>query len=233
MPKRYATLLPDQYQPMQRIFQNEWNNMVASVNERGIDILVLNGDLVDGIQAAARGRELWTTDLHEQIDAAEELIRQINFKKAFVTAGTPYHTDKNLNAEEVLADKLNAPFRWEFALNVEEARFHFSHEVGVSSSVWHYRTTPIARELVAALLQEKEFGHFDGIIRSHAHYCVAVEFGSHFGMITPCWQGRTPYMIRKGIMLTPKLGYIILNVNGSEVDREKHLFNIAQIEEFS
>ena len=116
-------------------------------------------------------------------------------------------------AKTIRADKHG----WEINFQPEGTKgvFHISHQVGVSAASWQYRTTPIARELVAALLNEKELYKYDGVIRSHAHYFVFVRFNA-FGLITPCWQTRTPYMIRKGLSLIPKLGYVVIQHHDNE-----------------
>jgi hypothetical protein len=109
---------------------------------------------------------------------------------------------------------------------------HLSHDISVSTSSWQYRTTPIAKELVAALLNEKELYSYKSIIRSHAHYFCTVAFTSNFGLITPCWQTRTPYMIRKGLSLIPKLGYVILSKETKDGDWrvQPHTFNMPRPE---
>jgi len=192
-----------------RAIYREWKKMT----ETGpYDYLILNGEAVDGPQVANKGKEVWEGDVSRQIDIAIDLVNEIDYEKLLVTYGTTYHTQENLNADEQFAKQIGANAHgWE--LNFQplgtNGIFHISHQVGVSSSSWQYRTTPIAKELVAALLNEKELYKYDGIIRSHAHYFVFVRFTA-FGIITPCWQTRTPYMIKKGLSLIPKMGYVVL-----------------------
>ena len=212
------------------VLRSEWDKMRNGLGN-SVDILVVNGETVDGPQPAAKGKELWTADTNEQCQYAAELIGDISHKELYITKGTPYHTETNTNLDQVVADMLGGWCDWELALQVFDKRFHFAHSIGVSNSAWQYRTTSIARELVAALLQEKEYGKFDGIIRSHAHYFVEVSFGSQWGIVTPCWQGRTPYMIRKGLTLTPKLGYVTMDIyNDGRIYRDWHLFNMPQMQ---
>jgi len=197
--------------PIQRHINRKWFEMVEEVEH--VDYLILNGDLVDGTQRTSEGAECWTTDTQEQAKAAAELIGVIDFSKALVTYGTAYHVKDNPILDAMVADKIGAKSAWEFHFKPEGCKsiFHISHATGVSTSIWQYRTTAIAKELVAALLNESELHPYAGIIRSHAHYYVKVSFSS-FGVITPCWQSRTPYMIRKGLQLIPKLGYLTLEL---------------------
>lgn len=193
------------------------------------DYTIVNGDIVDGVQRFNEGSDAWTTDLEEQIEAATELIKEIDYGKLLVTYGTPYHTKENLNCDTAFAKQNNAAahgHELHFQPQGQKDIFHISHAVGVSTASWQYRTTPLAKELVAALLNEKELHKYRGIIRSHAHYYCAVEFNHQFGLITPCWQTRTPYLVRKGLSLIPKLGYVTLEKLEDDWKIKPYCFNI-------
>lgn len=195
--------------PQQRELLRKWKEMC----KHHYNYMIINGDVVDGTQPANQGQDCWTTDLDEQIEAAEKLVKMVDYDKLLVTYGTPYHTKENLNADKAFAKQIGAvDHGWELSFKPEGQKdiFHLSHTVSASSSSWQYRTTPIAKELVASLLNEDALFKYRGIIRSHAHYYCKVNFSHQFGLITPCWQGRTPYMIRKGLSLVPKLGWIVL-----------------------
>jgi hypothetical protein len=193
----------------QKYIFNEWQEMIK--REGKIDYLYIGGDIVDGIGRAEDGKYEWTTDISKQIDCAIDLVNMIDYDKLLVVYGTPYHVDEGLNADEEFAKRIGAnAMGWELNFKPQGFNdiFHMAHKVGVSAG--YYRTTPIAKELVYALLNEKELHKYTGIIRSHAHYFVSVSFTSHFGLITPCWQTRTPYLTSKGLGIIPKLGYVVL-----------------------
>jgi hypothetical protein len=215
--------------PGQKRLFRLWKEVVHKVGS--VDIMVINGDAVDGPNKRGMGIGAWTTDLGLQAQTAADLCKMFEVKKYIVTQGSGYHVAENLSADAHVAQLLGADFGTEIALNLKEEkiRLHFSHQIGVSQASWQYRTTPIARELVSALLNEKEYGKFHGVIRSHAHYYCGVEFGSHFGLITPCWQLRTPYMTAKGLALLPKLGAIVLDVDKGDVAKERYLYPCGRI----
>jgi len=222
-------LSPKPETPEQRYILKEWLEMCARVRP---EYLIINGDIIEGTQRAEEGKSLQLSDVDKQIDAAVELVNRINYGKLLVTYGTRYHTDENLNGDQVFAKVIGANahnYELSFKPAGVDSILHFSHHVSVSFSSWQYRTTPIAKELVAALLNEKELYKYDGIIRSHAHYFVQVSF-SAFGIITPCWQGRTPYMISKGLSLIPKLGYVILESEEGKWRVRANTFNIKRPE---
>ena len=214
--------------PGQKYLLKLWKELLHKVGS--VDIMVINGDACDGTNRRGSGIGEWTSDIHLQAKTAAELCKMFDAGKYLITQGSPYHVAENPCADALTADALGGEFAPEFALKLKDegVRLHFSHKIGVSTSSWQYRTTPIARELVSALLNEKEYGKFHGIIRSHAHYYCGVEFGSHFGIITPCWQLRTPFMVAGGLAMLPKIGAIVLDIDKGDVAKERYLWSIKR-----
>lgn len=232
---KYA-LMPRQFngylaQKAQLKILEEWNGMCK--RERHIDYLIIDGDIVDGVARASDGKDVWTTDIDDQVTAASDLVKQIDYSKLLVAYGSPYHTAENLNADQVFAKQMNAvKHGYELSWKPDSCKdiIHISHMIGVSAASWQYRTTPLAKELVAALLNESALYKYRCIIRAHAHYYCTVAF-SNFAFIVPCWQTRTPYMIRKGLSLVPKLGYVRLNVEDERLNHggmEAHTFDMPR-----
>ena len=219
---------------IQKTIFKKWREMCATVKKP--DILVLNGDITDGKGLASEGKEEWTTDIQMQIDAAERLIGMIDYGKAFLAYGSRYHTDENINADEAFAKQIGVKAHgWEINLAPEgtKSTMHFSHQISVSNSAWQYPTTPLAKELVAALLNEHCLPKYDIIGRAHAHYYCHVAFSHSFAFINPCWQVRTPYMIRKGLTLIPKMGYTVLSNDDETWDLLPETFDIPTPETVS
>lgn len=207
--ENYTVHKPNRFQ---RSILKRWKDMVKKVGR--VDVMVVNGDAVDGVNYRERGKSAWTTNLSTQVDAAADLVAMVDYKNLVVTQGSLYHVDSNISTDYALAKVLEGKFGDDYVVKTKEGpRFHFSHQIGVSSSSWQYRSTPIARELVAAVLHEDVFGKYHGVIRSHAHYFVMVNFGTSFGMITPGWQGRSPFVARKSLIYAPKLGWVMLEVD--------------------
>ena len=197
-----------------------WRKFMECVKDVGrVDITLVNGDVVDGYGVKDKGAEQWNTDINTQVETACECLSQIRSKRFVITQGTPYHTSANPSGDEMVANHLRKSgdseviFGTDAILRVNGLRLHCSHKIGISSSAWMYRTTPVAKELVMALLNAQELGRIDGVIRSHAHYFVEVKFGHTFGMILPCWQARTPHMAKFGLAFVPRNGYVVLNVS--------------------
>ena len=140
-----------------------------------IDILLVNGDLIDGSQEKSGGTELLVTDPLEQIDMAIDCIKQANAKSVVLTFGTQYHTGIITDFEKVAADRLPncAKIGGEDTYNINGWQINARHHVG-RSSIPHGRFTPVAREQLGNMMwaARGEYPLADIILRSHVHYFV-------------------------------------------------------------
>jgi hypothetical protein len=89
-----------------------------------------------------------------------------------------------------------------------------------------YRTTPIAREMMLAAINEKEYGKFDLILRGHAHYFCRVQFGGTSGVICPCWKGRDAFASRRTLAMMPHIGYVLINIDSKGIMVEPHIYSL-------
>ncbi len=197
-----------------------------------VDFVIANGDLADGLQKKSIGKYVITSDLHIQVDHATQLLAMIDCKKFYLTQGTEYHTMEDRPLEQAIAEKLtgmgrDATYASEMIITADWARIHASHNIPVSMSTWQYRTTPLARDLLLYELNKDEYGSIHLIVRSHAHYYVSVDFGHKTGVITPCWQVRTPYASKKDIVSPTKIGYIVAEINKNKtITLQKQFYDI-------
>jgi len=237
------------------------------------DVLVLNGDLVDGQGRKSSGVEQWTTDPWEQIEHAAELIRMWKAKKIYVIGGTDYHQllgNTGFEMEELLARELKAEFYpnqenvpdsmkkrsgYHWFLTFDKVTVHFAHHVGVSK-VFHYMSTPIAREMMHArlndpmvrewrrlykddtlsenqridLLRELETFRTKVVVRAHAHYFWMNVCGGSVGLILPSWQAITPYMLKKNPLGFSHVGFVGMEVKGENFTFDQFLVKIEEIQ---
>lgn len=210
------------YSPTQKIIYKEWTAMCRAVGH--VDVLVLNGDLCDGPDIKGKGRDNWTNDLYQQCKTAADLIAMIKTDRIVGTQGSVYHTGDNVSTDELVVRDVGGDFDDDVALQVEGVRMHFSHKVGFSSN-FAYRTTPIARQLLDAVINEDVFQKFDLIGRAHAHYYVEASYPGHAGFVSPCWKNRDPFGKRSSNPLNaPRLGYVWIDVEGDHYNLGKHTF---------
>jgi len=216
--------------PLQRYIYRQWLQMVKTVGR--VPLLIHLGDPIEGLGEKEKGKHVWTTDLDLQLEAAAELTKMINYDKAVSVSSSTYHSNVNPDTDKRFAELIGAKLAHEHFLDPwgNGRRIHVQHYIPVSSSgTWQYRTTQLASELVAALLNKDEIGDIAILIRGHAHYFVYAGYSRNMAYINPCWKARDPHMTRKGLKYIPKMGYTVLKFfENGDFDFIKHTFNILK-----
>jgi hypothetical protein len=215
--------------------RENWDDMVS--RWKNPDILVVCGDAIEGKARKDSGVPTWTTNFIEQLDGAKALLDQFNAKKVYVIIGTGYHVDSDgVALEEMLAQRMKAEkipqdgealADQELFIQVHSTIFHFAHHISVASGWW--RTTPIARELVFALLSEHhklpKGKKVDVFCRGHCHYFCGVEFSRQHGYILPCWQVQTRYLYKKSAFGTlPSIGALRFRIGPDGWAKDKLMY---------
>lgn len=156
------------------------------------DILICNGDAIEGNQPKQGGAELVNIDRSVQCDIAVEALELWKAKRIFLSYGSAYHVGVGAeDFERGIAERLTdrgtpAMIEGHLFLNIEGLVFDIRHKVG-TSSIPHGRATPLLREMMWALMKEaNETGpKVDVIIRSHAHYYIDIRQPKRRAIITP------------------------------------------------
>jgi hypothetical protein len=135
------------------------------------DLLIVNGDCIDGRGEASRGVELLTADRDEQAQMAIQCIRQWRARAVLMTYGTGYHTGKGEDWEGVIAREIGAEIHSQAWATVDGVTFHARHKVG-ASSVPHGRATALARSRLWQQLWSEpgRVPQAQVLLRSHVHY---------------------------------------------------------------
>jgi len=175
---------------IQTALWREFTNLIKTFGH--IDILLDNGDSIDGRSEKTGGVECITTSRDEQVEMAVECIEKIHADKIIMTYGTSYHQASNgedwelMVAEAVNAEKIGS-HEW-FSVNgcVFDAKHHIAF-----SGVPHTMATATLRDTIWnrlwALRGEQPMA--DVIIRSHVHVFMAAQTGDFVSMTTPALQG--------------------------------------------
>lgn len=179
----------NQYLKQQKIL---WDFFLESVEVlKPIDIVIANGDLIDGRGEKSGGTELIEPDRKQQAEMAATCLRKTEASKYYLTFGTSYHGGKQEDFEEITADLLGAEgIDGHIWVDVNGLVFDCKHKVG-SSSIPHGRFTALAKEQLWNELWSAENGQTraDVIIRSHVHYHVSASAPGKLMVITPALQG--------------------------------------------
>jgi len=155
-----------------------------------IDILIVNGDAIDGRGERSGSTELIATNRQEQVAMAVECIKTVKAESIVMTYGTPYHTGYKEDWEACIADRVKAEkigaHEW---IEVNGIVIDIKHKIG-RSELPHTRHTAIARdhlwnELWAA---HDEQPRANILIRSHVHYFTYAGSNRWLAITTPALQ---------------------------------------------
>ena len=208
------------YRPnaLQKELYSVWQECIDELYQKP-DVLVINGEPCDGGNPKQLGNQSWSTNLQDQLNDAEKLIREIPYKKLLFTRGSGYHVDKQgTNFEEIIAEKMKAERYKAFGgsgytdyyalVELHGKHFNFTHHVGFNK--WAaYRTTALAREMAGMVFDRDKMGRADVIVRSHVHYFVHIEFTHTHGFTTPAWKFPDGHLFRGGTAgTTPDVGMV-------------------------
>jgi hypothetical protein len=169
-----------------------WDFYAETIDSlRPIDVLLVNGDCIDGRGSRSGGMELAFPNQQEQCDIAAECINYAKAKTIVMSRGTDYHTGLIEEYEDDIARLVGAKkignHEW---VNVNGLMFDLKHHVG-TSQIPHGRHTAIARDRLWGLLwaERDQAPKGDIFLRSHVHffsYCGAEDW---LAMTTPALQG--------------------------------------------
>ena len=223
---------------LQKVFFIAWKDMIKSL-KGPVDLLVINGECIDGANKFQSGQQSWTTNLDDQMNDAKKLIEMIPYKKVLILRGSNYHDQiDGTNLEEIMASKLRDVVKYKayggegktdyFAfVKVFGKTFNFTHHIGFSKSE-AYRTTAMAREMVGMHFQHDKLGRADIIVRSHVHYFNHIEFVHTHGCTTPCWKYPDAHLFRGGLAgTTSDIGAVAFVISDKgDIDFEKYIAEI-------
>lgn len=205
-----------------------WNWYVQKLHElQPIDVLIVNGDAIDGRGGRSGGSELITTDLQAQCQIAADCIKQVKARQVRLIFGTPYHSSPDgEDWEAILADMVGAEScDGHLFLEIDGVVLDCKHKVG-SSGIPHGRHTAVSKERLWNILWHERQGapKADIIIRSHVHYHEFSGNPMHLAMTTPALQGwGSKYGERQcsGII---DIGFVHFDITGGQYSWTAHLY---------
>lgn len=185
-------------------FQRElWNFYTTTIESlKPIDILIVNGDAIEGKGERSGGIELITPDRNVQIRMAKEAIDFTEAKAVRILYGTRYHVGKEEDFEANLKDTISADdvlVQGHAFLNINGCGIDIKHKV-TRSIVPHGRMTSIARERLWNVIWHSEHERqpkANVLIRSHVHYFNYCGGEGWVGITTPALCYNSHYGIRE------------------------------------
>ncbi len=195
---------------------DHWQAMLKQIRKEKPECIILNGDLIEGLQKREYGRGLMTPELSQQVAACIKVLKTLPKVPTYFTAGTDYHQYLNGESTDIhIANEFNAQFGDELIVEECGIRLFCRHAIGMSQSTWQYMTTAPARDQMLLYLNQsaQKYGRVDVAVFSHRHQFVAAQFASGIALVTPCWQGKTVFAVKKGIISPPHIGWVTLHID--------------------
>lgn len=194
------------------------------------DVVIANGDMIDGCADRRKGVDLITADRAEQCSMAEAALRvAVNPKTSLtIIRGTPYHTGDGEDWEDILAERLNAAkignHEW---VGVENVVFDCKHKIA-GSSVPHGRHTATSREALWSLIwsERGQSPKSNFIIRSHVHYYQYCGADGWMGFTTPALQALGGDYGTRSCSGTVDYGFLTFDVDGENAVMTPHIVRL-------
>ena len=195
---------------------------------RPINILINNGDALDGKGERSGGTEQITSDRKVQCDIAKKVIEFIDPSIIRMTYGTPYHTGSGEDWEDIVAEAVGAKIGSHEWFEINGKIFDCKHKIA-ASGIPHGKLTPLAKEILwnriwhSRGMQPKA----DVLLRSHTHSYDQIDHDGCLGFILPALQGFGSKYGSRACSGTVDIGFVIIDVyNNGEIRWVKRLAEI-------
>lgn len=230
-----------------------WDEWVPNVTKGEPFAVVHNGDATDGVPH--RATTPVSTNLEDQQEIAYRSLAPVFDRcdgRYYHIRGTEAHVGKSSTEEEKLAKRLGAVqnkagqfSRYELWKQLGPGLVHFAHHIGVTSST-HHETSAVNAEITKLLVEASrwEMRVPDLVIRSHRHQYCEVVLAAHretWGdgvanrqrlrcVVTPAWQGKTPFAYRVSRGKPPQFGGLLIRWNGEVLYTESYVVTFRDVE---
>lgn len=211
------------------VIQRElWNWAKAKMKDlQPIHTLCCVGDLVDGKGEASGSTEQITTDAQEQARWAAEFIKMAKPKNVLINYGTSFHTGKDTDYEEIVADLVDAKeIKSQIFVNINGKTFDLKHHVA-SGNLPHTKYTAIAREKLqndAWNLYDERQPQSDLLFRGHGHAYAFCGDSRFLGVKLPAMSGYGSKYGERRCSQVVDVGFFEVNIdNGGRYSWEPHL----------
>lgn len=198
---------------------DKWMEMVRDVGQ--VDLVIANGDLVEGLNKKKNGEEIITPYITDQCSMAVELLKRINSKNYAFTGGSPYHTGQDINGDQEVCARIGGTwFGPDGKIELEGIKIHVRHVNSYSKVPYARATSLLFEQCIAAI----EGDSTDIFIRSHTHKFVYAGINGRLSMTTPCWKASDTYIRHKSIEKTD-CGWILITIDGFNYSWQHHVFS--------
>lgn len=234
-----------------RCWEHFWTEWVPNVTRGEPWDLVINGDAIDGDHHQTP--EIISRNMTDQHRAARDTLQGcVNMCKAsggsyYHVRGTFAHVGQSAANEELLAEQLGAVqgqdgayshYRLKLRLGHQDRSVlvQFRHHIGTSFSPVS-KGTALVRAQAASYYQagkwKREIPQFKVFSHRHTHgqWLEVGADGKCIVVVTPGWQGITPWAQGKADILDAEFGGILIRVGDEEAYIREQVYCIEQEDE--
>ncbi len=179
-----------------------------------LDLLIVNGDVMEGKQPKDKSTGLVTADLNEQADIAAQCLDAfcsiLHPRVKLRTAGSKYHEAPD-NPIPALDEKLGFKCDVEFKIELPDGRcMQVQHDPGSTGAI--YKGTIVDRTILWSNIAENlnKVPSIGIIVRSHLHYYHMMQTHGKTYVMVPCWKLQDCYAKKNRFRWTPDLGGVLL-----------------------
>jgi len=215
---------------LQEPFWNWYKDTLKTIGP--VDVLVINGDAVDG-EGKKESIGHITTDTLKQADIAVECIEMIKVPARAIHAayGTDFHVLGTYSYEDAVADKLEVTISDSVLLNIRDKRFNFRHACG-RSDIPYGQGTQTFKEAILDILRADagEYEEADITVRAHVHYYCRMEVGRRVALTLPCLQLPFTVFGRRCRHAYYDVGMMLIQVDDAGVNITPYLMPLVTVQ---
>ena len=217
-------LTPTRYR-MRREIWDWWEPRAKALKP---DVVIFNGDAIDGKGQSSAASELIYTDRNDQVEMATDILKGIGGKpEIYMAYGTAYHTGKGEDWEDRVAANVGAiKIGSEDDIDIRGTVFNYKHHLG-RSSVPSGRTSAVLKDALWNQIwaDRGEYARADVILRSHVHYHTFAGDSDILALTLPALQGYGTKFGGRRMSGVVDVGYIIFDVYGpNEYKWDSHIW---------
>ena len=208
-PPLYWTQYDEDAYNFQRESWTWYTNTISLL--KPFDMVIANGDLIDGRGEKSGGTELLVTDRMKQAEMAAEVINTMDATDVLMTRGTEYHVGNIEQFEDNIAKLVDArEIGDKLRFKVNGNLFDVRHHVGRTTVPWSELTAAL-KELILANLEKEE--NINMLIRSHVHKYIYGSIDTNQSAITtPGLEGHSRFGSRRCTGRTD-FGVVVIDIS--------------------
>lgn len=234
-----------------RHWQEFWNSWVPHVTKGEPYAVVHNGDVVEGV--VKQSTTPISANLGDQAEIAYQCLAPIVDKcqgRYYQIRGTEAHVGRSGVEEERLAKRLGAIpnsegqyARYDLNKRLGKGLINFAHHIGTTSSSQH-ESAAVNSELIRTYEESCRWGTSapDIVVRSHRHRYIEVIIPIERSgrgkeslhrqrarsLITPGFQGLTPFQHRVNRCAPPQFGGVLIRWNDEILYTEVYCISLSR-----